>query len=567
MVVRPPIETWSRVQLEENFHSAYQQLQTAQKKINEQEKKITVLNTRLRSSVMERKAKEDAYVLREKYEELQRENQVLALKLKTVKHQILTYTTPAARPITASAMTGRTTYRPQPSIRRLPQTASTAADKTSRTEQPSERTRTPPARISESSLKDKAAFIRLNRLVREKNSEVAELQYEIERLNGLVVDLRAQLEQKSSAVRELEVEARNARERSDDSQYVGRIELLTKQLAVIQSENEVLKEANERLVKQSLSMEFDESAKEQIELRKQISFLEERIKDSEQKRLRAEQKLKTEKQKLKRSHKADKAQQKEPTKSEESVDEFEMPPKKESSDGKRRKKSKNDDDILERLYRDVSAILESHDDRLEHGDTDGSGVSSENITKWKKMYAGLYDELEKVRNMLLIQHNINQKQTTEITLLQEEMEAVKVRYETKLAEMRDKVVEKQKKVLLLEEQIRSIAYGTQKPIPLKAVEAKNELTTDLSIMFTSISLTDEFVAAVGVCPAYFLSLEFFDFELQTTPILTNQTNTLDFTTIYSVVVSNLFVHYIETNGITIEMYSPKNTAYTLLAAG
>ncbi|KAK6050765.1 hypothetical protein COOONC_11730 [Cooperia oncophora] len=259
-------------------------------------------------------------------------------------------------------------------------------------------------------------------------------------------------------------------------------------------------------------------------------------------------------------------------KAEESVEELEdlsrsETPKKEKSDRKRGKKSKNDDDILERLYRDVSAILESHDDRLEHGEIDGSMVSSENITKWKKMYAGLYDELEKVRNMLLIQHNINQKQTTEITLLQEEMEAVKVRYETKLKEMRDKVVEKQKKVLLLEEQIRSIAYGTQKPIPLKAVETKNEFSTELSIMFTSISLTDDFVASVGVCPAYFLSLEFFDFELQTTPILTNQTNTLDFTTIYSVVVSDLFVHYIETNGITIEMYSPQNTAYKLLAAG
>lgn len=106
------------------------------------------------------------------------------------------------------------------------------------------------------------------------------------------------------------------------------------------------------------------------------------------------------------------------------------------------------------------------------------------------MYAALYDELEKVRNMLLIQNNINQKQSSEvgcsslrrdrcmlttlkpvlqITLLQEEMDNVKVRYEAKLKDMRDKVVEKQKRVLLLEEQIRSIAYGTQKPIPLKAV--------------------------------------------------------------------------------------------------
>ncbi|VDP04471.1 unnamed protein product [Heligmosomoides polygyrus] len=228
----------------------------------------------------------------------------------------------------------------------------------------------------------------------------------------------------------------------------------------------------------------------------------------------------------------------------------------------------NDDDILERLYRDVSSILSSHDDRLQHSDMNSSIASSENLSKWKKMYAALYDELEKVRNMLLIQNNINQKQSSEITLLQEEMDNVKVRYEAKLKDMRDKVVEKQKRVLLLEEQIRSIAYGTQKPIPLKAFqEAKEELSTDLSIMFTSINISDEYVAAVGVCPAYFLSLEFFDFELQTTPILTKQTTTLDFTTIYSVVVSNLFVHYIESNGIIIEMYSPQNANYTLLAAG
>lgn len=152
----------------------------------------------------------------------------------------------------------------------------------------------------------------------------------------------------------------------------------------------------------------------------------------------------------------------------------------------------------------------------------------------------------------------------QISLLQEEMESVKVKYESKLKDLRDKLVEKQKKILLLEEQIRSIAYGTQKPIPVQPTvryhifthltrscnfscqETKPEISTDLSIMFTYVSLTDEYVASVGACPAYFLSLEFFDFELQTTPILTKQASALDFTTIYSVVVSNLFVHYIET---------------------
>ncbi|VDK61475.1 unnamed protein product, partial [Cylicostephanus goldi] len=48
------------------------------------------------------------------------------------------------------------------------------------------------------------------------------------------------------------------------------------------------------------------------------------------------------------------------------------------------------------------------------------------------------------------------------------MESIKVKYESKLKELRDKLVEKQKKILLLEEQIRSIAYGSQKPIPIKS---------------------------------------------------------------------------------------------------
>ncbi|KAE9415451.1 hypothetical protein Angca_003553 [Angiostrongylus cantonensis] len=228
MVVRPPIEKWSRVELEEHFHSTYQQLRTAQKKINEQEKKITILNTRLRSSVLERKAKNDAFVEREKFDELQKENQLLALKLKTVKHQILTYTTPSARPATASVMT----------------VSSQLYDSTRRN------FRTPLKRISENTLRDKAGYIRLNRLVREKSSQIAEMQYEIDRLNRLLADLRSQLEQKSSIVRKLEVELRNARETTENVQYLSKVELITKQLAVIEAENEVLKEANERLVKQ-----------------------------------------------------------------------------------------------------------------------------------------------------------------------------------------------------------------------------------------------------------------------------------------------------------------------------
>ncbi|VDM72105.1 unnamed protein product, partial [Strongylus vulgaris] len=147
---------------------------------------------------------------------------------------------------------GRSTFRPHPP-KRAPLTASTGAEKTERTDLNTETAdgpRTTTARISEAALKDKASYIRLNRLVREKNSQVAELQYEIERLSGLLHDLRSQLETKNSSMRELEEELRNIREQADDAHYQGKIELINKQLTVLQAENEVLKEANERLVKQ-----------------------------------------------------------------------------------------------------------------------------------------------------------------------------------------------------------------------------------------------------------------------------------------------------------------------------
>ncbi|KJH47701.1 hypothetical protein DICVIV_06225 [Dictyocaulus viviparus] len=105
MVFRPPIEKWSRVELEEHFHSAYQQLQAAQKRVSEQEKKINILNTRLRSSILDRSSKNDTLEEQMKFSELQKENKIMALKLKAVRHQILTYTAPSARSITGPAVT------------------------------------------------------------------------------------------------------------------------------------------------------------------------------------------------------------------------------------------------------------------------------------------------------------------------------------------------------------------------------------------------------------------------------------------------------------------------------
>uniref|UniRef100_A0A1I7X924 C2-C2_1 domain-containing protein n=1 Tax=Heterorhabditis bacteriophora TaxID=37862 RepID=A0A1I7X924_HETBA len=188
--------------------------------------------------------------------------------------------------------------------------------------------------------------------------------------------------------------------------------------------------------------------------------------------------------------------------------------------------------------------------------------------RWQKSYAELYDELEKVRNMLLIQHNINQKQSTEINLLQEELDRAKNKYGSKLEEMKDKLLDKHKKILILEEQIRSIAYGQQKPIAIQGGKPEDAAPfTDISVHLTHIAVCDDYIAKFSANSPYFLSLEFFDFELQTTPIIQKSATSLDFTTIYNVIVSSLFVHYLKSNGLTIEMYTPRGTSYDLIAAG
>lgn len=66
------------------------------------------------------------------------------------------------------------------------------------------------------------------------------------------------------------------------------------------------------------------------------------------------------------------------------------------------------------------------------------------------------------------------------------------------------------------------------------------MSTRLSLRITGIKFANTRGAT-----SVFMSLEFFDFELQTTPVLRAEDQLLDFTTTYDVVVSNLLVHYLQ----------------------
>ena len=154
---------------------------------------------------------------------------------------------------------------------------------------------------------------------------------------------------------------------------------------------------------------------------------------------------------------------------------------------------------------------------------------------------------------------------------------MKVAGEKKLCELKRKLEERQKQIDLLQQQIHEIAYSGQKSVvPTRPSETDVGMATRLSMKLTGI----KFVNARGAA-SIFMSLEFFDFELQTTPVLRAVDQTLDYTTEYNVVVSNLLIHYLQTvgrekvtvhiplfqNGISIELYRAKSTSYEFLGAG
>uniref|UniRef100_A0A914YYQ3 Uncharacterized protein n=1 Tax=Panagrolaimus superbus TaxID=310955 RepID=A0A914YYQ3_9BILA len=70
--------------------------------------------------------------------------------------------------------------------------------------------------------------------------------------------------------------------------------------------------------------------------------------------------------------------------------------------------------VLDRVFEDVASIVNSHISRTE------SSASLDNEfganTRWRQMYESVYSELEKLRNLLMIQHRICERQKKEVFL-------------------------------------------------------------------------------------------------------------------------------------------------------
>uniref|UniRef100_A0A8C5XLR7 Protein fantom n=1 Tax=Microcebus murinus TaxID=30608 RepID=A0A8C5XLR7_MICMU len=193
-------------------------------------------------------------------------------------------------------------------------------------------------------------------------------------------------------------------------------------------------------------------------------------------------------------------------------------------------------------------------------------------------HAETVHELEKTRNMLIMQHKINKDYQMEVEAVTHKMENLQQDYELKVEQYVHLLDIRAARIQKLEAQLKDIAYGTKqykfKPeiMPDDSVDEFDE-TIHLErgenlfeIHINKVTFSSEVLQASGDKePVTFCTYAFYDFELQTTPIVRGLHPEYNFTSQYLVHVNDLFLQYIQKNTITLEVHQAYSTDYETIA--
>ncbi|NXX77954.1 FTM protein, partial [Urocolius indicus] len=188
-------------------------------------------------------------------------------------------------------------------------------------------------------------------------------------------------------------------------------------------------------------------------------------------------------------------------------------------------------------------------------------------------------ELEKTRNMLIVQHKINKDYQTEVEVVTRKMESLQKDYELKLKQYVHLLDIRAARIRKLEAQLRDIVYGT---IPHKskqetlAGDPVDEFDESLhlkrgenlfEIHISKVIFSSGAIQAFGDQePATFCTYAFYDFEMQITPVIHGLNPSYNFTSQYLVLADDCFLHYIQQNSMTLEVHQAYGTDYETIAS-
>ncbi|XP_062317910.1 protein fantom [Osmerus eperlanus] len=217
---------------------------------------------------------------------------------------------------------------------------------------------------------------------------------------------------------------------------------------------------------------------------------------------------------------------------------------------------------------------------LEQVEDEMRGDADRSVRELQATHAETIQELEKTRNMLIIQHKINKDYQAEVEAVTRKMDEAKAEYDQKLERLAQLLDMRAAKIKKLETQLKDIAYGTKAHVFKPDVDdddladvfdetvrlERGENLLEIHIgkgSFSAVAL-----ASLGdLEPSTFCTYAFFDFELQSTPVVKGERPTYDFTSQYVVRVDDLFLQHLHSGSATLELQLARGMDFQTLAAG
>ncbi|XP_015729302.1 protein fantom isoform X2 [Coturnix japonica] len=220
---------------------------------------------------------------------------------------------------------------------------------------------------------------------------------------------------------------------------------------------------------------------------------------------------------------------------------------------------------------DLLCLEKDEDDILK--DLEGS------MQKLQLTHVETVQELEKTRQMLVVQQKITKGYKSELEIVTQKMESLQKEYESKIEKYVHLLDSRTERIRKLEAQLKDVAYSTKQfkyrpetvpGNPPNKFDESQHLERGEGLFEFHISKVKFSSAAVNAFgdnePAAFCSYSFYDFETQSTPVLHGHTLSYDLTFQYIVKIDDIFLHYIQSESVTLEVHRARGSDYETVAA-
>ncbi|KAG1692944.1 Protein fantom [Nymphon striatum] len=180
------------------------------------------------------------------------------------------------------------------------------------------------------------------------------------------------------------------------------------------------------------------------------------------------------------------------------------------------------------------------------------------------------NELEKTRNMLILQHRINCDYQAEVETINQQKKQLQLEFETRIQEYAKLLDIRAARIQKLEFQLKDIAYGT-KQYPITDAINNYEMNETIQLErgqnifelhLDKVSLSSEVLHILqDKEPSTFLTWAFYDYQLHTTSVMKGSRPEFNCTTQYIIRADDSFLEYLFKIKTTVELHVATGVDY------